>query len=160
MDATRKHNDVPDSDKKDSEILFKIKQYLRKEHHIPFDQIKTEVTIRITRECCEMLGKLDSEEISQIRGLIHTPDVIVTDKDGKPLFIVEQDGRIHESEEQMKKDAARNRHYARAGIPCIVLNTKEIRSAGVTLGAYLDRELEKMEMAKPVGLNPPFSPGS
>ena len=58
----------------------------------------------------------------------------------------------------MKKDAARNRHYAYAGIPCIVLNTKEIRSTGMIPAAYLDKELEKIGMAKPAGSTPHFPP--
>ena len=158
MDVTKKRSNVSDSDKKDSDILFKIKQYLRKEHQIPFEQIKIEFAVRITRGNCELLGQLDREEISHIQGLIHTPDVIVTDKGDKPLFIIEQDGRIHESEEQMKKDAARGKHYAYASIPCIVLSTKEIRSTGMIPAAYLDREMERIGMTKPAGLNLPFFP--
>ena len=112
----------------DSGIVFKIKQYLRKEHRIPFAQIKTECTVRFTRSGCELLGTLNFEEISRIRGLVHTPDIVATGKDGKPLFIIEQDGRIHEFERLVKKDKMRNRHYAKAGIPYAVLSTQEIRS--------------------------------
>ena len=133
----------------DSAILFKIKQYLRKEWKIPFGQINIEHAIRIARGRCEMLGPLDRNRISHARGLIHTPDIVVTDKSGHPQFIIEQDGRIHESEKQMKKDRARNRHYARASIPCIALSTKEIRSLRMTPARYLDKKMKKTGLTKP-----------
>ena len=151
--------DAPDSGRPDSGIVFKIKQYLRKEWQIPSGQINIGHAVRITRGGCEMLGPLSREEISQAGGLIHTPDIIVTDKGGQPQLIIEQDGRIHESEKQMKKDRARNGHYAYVGIPCIVLNTKEIRSARAIPAKYLDRKMEKTGMTKPVGLNPLFFSG-
>ena len=151
--------DAPGSGRPDSGIVFKIKQYLRKEWQIPSGQINIEHAVRITRGGCEMLGPLSREGISQAGGLIHTPDIIVTDNDGHPQLIIEQDGRIHESEKQMKKDRARNGHYAHAGIPYIVLNTKEIRSARVIPAKYLDRKMEKTGMRKPPGLNPLFFSG-
>lgn len=152
----KNHHDTLDNSRLDSGILFQIKKYLRKEHQIPSDQIKIDHAVRITRGGCKLLGRLRREEISQACGIIHTPDITVTDKGGKPLFIIEQDGRIHESERQMKKDKARKRHYAYAGIPCIVLNTKEIGATGMIPATYLDKELEGIGMVKPAGLNPHF----
>ena len=128
----------------DSDILFKIKQYLRKEYRIPFDRIKIENAIQITRKGCVLLGRLTREEISRIKGLVRTPDIIIIDGNGKPWLIIEQDGRVHESEMQMKKDKTRSRHYRYAGIPCIVLNTKKIRSERKKPCTYLDEMMQKM----------------
>ena len=130
--------------KPDSDILFKIKQYLRKEYHIPFDRIKIEHAIQITRKGCVLLGRLTREEISRIKGLVRTPDIIITDGNGKPWLIIEQDGRIHESEMKIKKDKTRSRHYRYAGIPCIVLSTKKIRSERKKPCVYLDEMMQKM----------------
>ena len=116
----------------DSEIVFKIKQHLRKVHQIPAAQIKTEHAIRIYGDGGVVLGPADRRKLSRIRGLVHTPDIVVTDGAGNIRFVIEQDGRAHESEKMTEKDVARNRHYAAAGIPCIVLSTRAIRSAGVT----------------------------
>ena len=130
--------------KLDSDILFKIKKYLRKEYHIPFDRIKIENAIQITRKRCVLLGRLTREEISRVKGLVRTPDIIITDGNNKPWLIIEQDGRIHESEMQMKKDKTRSRHYRYAGIPCIVLNTNKIRSARKKPCTYLDEMMQEM----------------
>ena len=134
----------------DSDILFKIKQYLRKKYHIPFDRIKIENAIQITRKRCILLGRLTREEISRIKGLVRTPDIIIIDGNDKPRLIIEQDGRIHESEMQMKKDKTRSSHYRYAGIPCIVLNTKKIRSERKIPCTYLDEMMQKMGMTAPV----------
>ena len=137
------HDGRPDSD-----VLFKIKKYLRKEYHIPFDRIKIEHAIQITRGHCVMLGRLTREKISQTKGLVRTPDITVTDGNGKPWFIIEQDGRIHESERQVKKDKTRNRHYGYAGIPCIVLNTKKIRAERKKPYIYLDEMMRRIGITK------------
>ncbi len=128
----------------DSEIVFKIKQHLRKVHQIPAAQIKTEHAIRIYGDGGVVLGPADRRKLSRIRGLVHTPDIVVTDGAGNIRFVIEQDGRAHESEKMTEKDVARNRHYAAAGIPCIVLSTRAIRSAGVTAAEYLDREMSRI----------------
>ena len=134
----------------DFDILFKIKQYLRKKYRIPFDRIKIEHAIQITRKRCVLLGRLTREEISRIKGLVRTPDIIIIDGNGKPWLIIEQDGRIHESEMQMKKDKTRSRHYRYAGIPCIVLNTKKIRFERKKPCTFLDEMMQKMGMTAPV----------
>ena len=51
----------------------------------------------------------------------------------------------------------RNGHYAKAGIPCIVLKSSEIRSSRTCMAETLDRELERLGMRKPAGLHLPFS---
>ena len=80
---------------------------------------------------------------------------MVLDEEGGIWFVIEQDGRIHESEKAAKRDEARNRHYAAAGIPCIVLSTKAIRSEGVSAAEYLDREMAKiLGGAEPTGTPP------
>ena len=134
--------------KPDSDILFKIKKCLRKEYHIPFNRIKIEHAIQITRGGCVLLGRLTREKISQTKGLVRTPDIIITDGSGKPQCIIEQDGEIHESERQMKKDKTRSRHYGYAGIPCIVLNTKKIRAERKKPYIYLDEMMRRIEITK------------
>lgn len=123
----------------DSDIIFKIKQHLRKVHRIPADRIKTEHAIRLYRNGGVVLGPANRRNIHQ--GMVRTPDIVVVDREGRIWFVIEQDGRIHDSKKHAEKDEARNRHYANAGIPCIVLSTSAIRSEGMTAAQYLDREM-------------------
>ena len=136
------------NDNLDSDILFKIKQYLRKEHHIQFDQIKIDHTIRITEGRCEILRKLTRAQIKRTGGLIHTPDIIVTREDGEPWFIIEQDGKIHDSETHIKKDQTRNQNYKYANIPYIILSSKKIREANMKPGVYLDKMMREIGIIK------------
>ena len=137
----------------DSDMVFKIKQYLRKEHKIPFPQILTECSILFHANVYKLLGTLKPWQIGRIRGLVHTPDVAVTDSAGSLLLVIEQDGRIHESADVAARDKLRNRHYAKAGIPCIVLKSSEIRSSQTCMAEALDEGLEKLGMRKPAGLH-------
>ena len=137
------HQQILSNDNLDSDILFKIKQYLQKKHQIRFGQIKIDHTIRITKGHCKILGKLTLAEIKKIKGLIRTPDIIVTDKSGEPWFIIEQDGQIHDSETHMKRDQKRNQNYEYANIPCIVLNSKKIREAKMRPCECIDEMLRK-----------------
>ena len=143
----------------DSDILFKIKQYLRKEHKIPFSQILTECSIRFHASGYRILGTLKPWQIGRIRGLVHTPDVVVIDSAGNPLLIIEQDGRIHESADLAARDGLRNDHYAKAGIPYIVLKSSEIRSSQMCMAKSLDEDLERFGMRKPAGLHLPLFSG-
>ena len=141
----------------DSDVIFKIKKYLRKEHKISFSQILTECGIRFRSGRYELLGTLRPWQIGRIRGLVHTPDVAVTDGAGSLLFVIEQDGRIHESADIEARDRVRNGHYAKAGIPCIVLKSSEIRSSRKCMAETLDDGLERLGMRKPAGLHLPSS---
>lgn len=142
------HLHATDCEKFDSDVLFKIKKYLRKEYHIPFEQIKIECTIRISYRRGVLLGRLTYEKISQLKGLLHTPDITITNADDKPHIVIEQDGKNHETKTQLKKDLARNRHYEYAGILCIVLNTKKIKTEKKTPGAYLDDAMRDIGITK------------
>ena len=139
---------MADGSKSDSDVLFNIKKYLRKEHHIPFARIKIGYTVRISYGRCVLLGRLTYEKISRVKGLLHTPDIIIIGADGRPYIVIEQDGRIHDTTLQIKKDLARNRHYRYAGILCIVLNTKKIRSEKKIPGVYLDDALRAVGLTK------------
>ena len=124
----------------DSDIIFKIKQHLRKVHRIPADRIKTEHAVRLYKNGGVVLGPANHRN----RGMVRTPDIVVLDGEDKVWFVIEQDGRIHDSKKHAEKDEARNRHYANAGIPCIVLSTSAIRSEGMTAARYLDREMARV----------------
>ena len=154
MRITRKRsrNEFGDGDP-DSDIVFKIKKYLRKEHKIPFSQILTECSILFRAGGYELLGTLKPWQIGRIRGLVHTPDVAVTDGAGNLLLVIEQDGRIHESADVEVRDRLRNGHYAKAGIPYIVLKSSEIRSSRMCMAKSLDEDLERLGMRKPAGLH-------
>ncbi len=141
----------------DSDMVFKIKQYLRKEHKIPFSQILIECSMLFHANGHKLLGTLKPRRIGRIRGLVHTPDVAVTDCAGSLLFVIEQDGRIHESADVAARDKLRNGHYAKAGIPCIVLKSSEIRSSRKCMAEILDNGLERLGMRKPAGLHLSFS---
>ena len=56
----------------------------------------------------------------------------------------DQNCRIHDHKKHAKKDVAPNRHYADAGIPCIVLGTSAIRSGGMTAAPYLNRGMARV----------------
>ena len=130
----------------DSSVIFQIKKHLRRKYHIPFKQIKTEHAIKPTKKGCIVLPPPPKHKKSQIRRPFHTPDVIITDKNDDPKVIIEQDGRIHESKTHSEKDKVRNGHYARMGIPYIILNSKKIKSTGMTPAAYLDNLLKKLDI--------------
>ena len=152
INRKRSRNEFGDGNP-DSDILFKIKKYLRKEHKIPFSQILTECGILFHAGGYELLGTLKPWQIGRIRGLVHTPDVAVTDGAGSLLLVIEQDGRIHESADVEARDRLRNGHYAKAGIPCIALKSSEIRSSRTSMAETLDEGLEKLGMRKPAGLH-------
>lgn len=128
----------------DSNIIFKIVQHLKRVHRVPANRIKTECPVRIYNGNYTVLKPTKSGRAPQNKCLIHTPDIIVLDDEDSIRFIIEQDGRIHELSKVAKKDVERNRHYASAGIPYIVMNTTVIRSEGVTAAEYLDREIERV----------------
>lgn len=128
----------------DSDIIFKIRQHLRKAHRIPADRIKTEHAVRIYKDGYAVLKPARDGRTPRSRGLVHAPDIIVLDDEDRIWFVIEQDGRIHESDKVAKRDEERNRHYAAAGIPCIVMNTEAIRSEGVPAAEYLDREMGRI----------------
>ena len=128
----------------DSEIIFKIRQHLRKAHRIPASRIKTEHAVRIYKDGYAVLKPARDGRAPRSRGLVHAPDIIVLDDEDRIWFVIEQDGRIHESDKVAKRDEERNHHYAAAGIPCIVMSTKAIRSEGVPAAEYLDREVGRV----------------
>ena len=130
----------------DSDILFQIKKYLKKKYHIPTNQIKIGYSIKFTDNDCKIIGKLTYIEISNIAKsfLMHTPDIIITDKDETPKLIIEQDGKIHDDDKIVKKDQKRNKHYDKAGIPSIIINSKKLKMLKKTYQVYLDEEIEKM----------------
>lgn len=137
----------------DAGALFQIKQLLVKRYRIPSQRILIEHTICITDDGCNILGRLHYSKIAFIRGLKHTPDVMVTDVDDKPVLVVEQDGRAHDSTERAKKDKERNEHYAKAGILCIAVNTKNAAAMGLTPLQYLDEELHVLSTLRLLGLS-------
>ena len=154
----RKSQNRLDDGRHDSDIIFKIKQYLRKEHKIRASQILIECRILFRAGGYKLLGTR-TRQIGWIKGLVHTPDLAVTDGAGGLLFVVEQDGRIHESADLAARDRLRNGHYAKAGIPYIVLKSSEIRSSRTCMAESLDRDLEGLGMRKPAGLHiqPPLA---
>ena len=135
---------VPGNVRLDSDILFNIAKHLRRRYKIPQGRIKIEHAIRITGKGAEVLGPMTYEEISYVRGLVHTPDVMVVDGEGKPVLIIEQDGRSHDAEGGAERDRMRDGHYERAGIPFIAMKTSAIRSLGVTPAEYLDSEMARL----------------
>ena len=138
----------------DADILFSITKYLRQRYGIPLKRSKIDHTIRITDGKVEVLGRMTYEEISLIRGLVHTPDVLVVDEEGVPVLIIEQDGMSHNSKERIQKDKARNEHYKSTGIPFIIMRTSVIKSLGVSSATYLDGEMKKL------GWRPCSEPGA
>ncbi len=137
----------------DSDIVFKIKKYLRKEHKIRASQILIECRVLFRAGGYKLLGTHKIGQTEWIKGLVHTPDLAVTDGAGGLLFVVEQDGMIHESAALAIRNRLRNGHYAKAGIPCVVLKSSEIRSSRTCMAERLDRELERLGMRKPAGLH-------
>lgn len=129
----------------DSDIIFQVKKYLRKSYQIPPSQIKIEA-LKITKKGCIVLGPLSHFEIAMMPDLIRTPDIIVTNANNKPQFMIEQDGHIHQSKKVIKKDKIRNTHYAQAGLPYIILSTATIKSTGMIPVKYLDTKLEKIDV--------------
>lgn len=125
----------------DSDMLFTIKKHLNKKHHIRNGCIQIEPTIKIKGHSCIVLGRMSRQQLAFIRGLVHTPDIVVVNESSMPTLIIEYDGISHNSPERIKKDESRNEHYKKAGIPYIVLNSREIRSLNLTPLEYLDTKM-------------------
>ena len=143
--ARKRSNGKPDSD-----IVFKIKQYLRKEYQVDFARIKTDCIIKFTDQGYKLLESAGRMAHRRLGGLIHTPDIAITNEHGGLVAVIEQDGRIHDTKKRAEKDEARNRHYINADIPLIVPNSSVIRAEETSLGAYLDREMYRIGIVKPV----------
>ena len=138
----------------DSDIIFNIKKHLRKVHMIPFSQILIERRILFHAGGYKLLEPRKPRQPGRIKGLVHTPDLVVTDGLESILFVVEQDGKIHDSPVFAAKDGQRNQHYSEAGIPYVILKTSKIRSRRMSIAEFLDRELERrLGMRKPAGLH-------
>lgn len=135
--------------KPDSGIIFKIKQYLRKEYQIDFVRIKTDCAIKFTGRGYKLLEPAGCTARRWLGGLIHTPDIAITDEHGGLVAVIEQDGRIHDTRKHAEKDEVRNRHYGNAGIPLIVISSSVIRAEKTSLGAYLDREMRRIGIVRP-----------
>ena len=134
----------PVSKNADSRIIYAIKKHLRAAWHIRNNRILIEYAIKIKGGRCKVLGRRSRFKLAFTRGLVHTPDILVVDCKNKPALVIEQDGSVHDSAEHVEKDGRRNRHYAEAGIPYIVLNSKKIRSLKLSLLEYLDMEMSKV----------------
>ncbi|MCY4490112.1 MAG: hypothetical protein OXC46_01450 [Thaumarchaeota archaeon] len=137
----------------DSDIIFNIKKYLRKEHHIRASQILIECRILFHNNSYDIFKPQKKDQPRYIRGLTHTPDITVVNDEDDIVFIVEQDGKIHDLVEFTKKDKLRNYHYTSAGIPYIILKSSQIRSNQICMAECLDSELERLGLRKPAGLH-------
>lgn len=145
MSSKRARSRNPSKTSLDSDVLFKITQYLRKHHRIPFSQILIEPTIKFTRDGPKVLGRLRRLKVAFIRN-VRTPDIVVVDGKNKPVLIIEQDGHTHNAPDAVEKDAARNAQYDRASIRYIILNTQKIKAAGMTPGQYLDKKMKEINL--------------
>ena len=145
----RTHTRNRPNGKPDSDIVFKIKQYLRKEYRMDFARIKTDCTIKFMGRGYKLLEPAGRTARRRVGGLIHTPDIAITDEHGGLVAVIEQDGRIHDTKKHAKRDEARNQHYANADIPLIVLNSSVIRAEETSLGSYLDREMCRIGIVRP-----------
>ena len=148
IQAKPKKNKVIDNDKLDSDVLFDIAKYLRKKHHILMSRIKIEYSIKFTHTGYKILDKKTHMEISNIvkKYSVRTPDIIVLDKNKILKLIIEQDGKSHESESQIKKDKKRNNLYTKAGIPFIIISTKQLKSKKKAWHSYLDDKLAELDI--------------
>ena len=139
---------TPDTDvdrKYDSDAIFAIVKHVRKHYDVRMDQIKQECTVELTGHGCKIHGEhMTLLEISALskRHHIHTPDIVVTDKDGEPKLIIELDGKSHESMDVAARDKRRNKHYAKSGVPFIVINTAQLKRKNRPAFAHLDEEIE------------------
>ena len=134
----------------DSDVIFSIRQYLVKNYPIRAKQIKIEYIIEFVNKKTKLLEPVSELEKSHLakKHPIRTPDIIVVYNNdaNKIWFIIEQDGKIHESKKIIKKDKMRNMQYKKANIPLIVLNTKELKSEKKAWYAKLDEEMERIRV--------------
>ena len=73
------------------------------------------------------VGRLEISHMAK-RHPVHTPDITVADRElKKPLLVLELDGKSHESSKSAERDRRRDRHYEKAGIFLIVLNSARMR---------------------------------
>lgn len=130
----------------DSDDIFAIVRHLRKHYGIRLGQIRQECTVEFTHRGRKIHGEhmdlIDISALSKTR-LIHTPDIVVTGRDGEPELIIELDGYIHESRDVAARDRRRNRHYIDSGVPFIIISKARLRHSRKNTFAYLDEEMER-----------------
>lgn len=131
----------------DSDDIFTIVRYLRKRHGIRMFQIKQECTVEFADHGCRICGEhMPLRAITRLARtrLIHTPDIVVTDRGGEIGLIIELDGKIHETEDVAARDQRRNEHYANFGIPFIVISSSRLKRERKNAFTYLDEEIERI----------------
>ena len=133
--------------RRDSDGIFAVARYIRKRYDVRQSQIRQECTVEFTPNGCVIHGEnmsyMDISVLSKTR-IIHTPDIVVTDTEGKPGLIVELDGRIHESEKVTARDRRRNGNYARSGVPFVVISKARLEREGRHAFEHLDEEIKRI----------------
>ena len=130
--------------RRDSDDIFAVAKYIRKRYDVRRCQIRQECTVELASNGCVIHGEnmpyIQISALSKTR-IIHTPDIVVTDTEGKPGLIVELDGWIHESEKVAARDRRRNGNYARSGVPFVVISKARLEREGTNAFEHLDEEI-------------------
>ena len=133
--------------RRDSDDIFAVARYIRKRYDVRRSQIRQECTVEFTPNGCVMHGEnmsyMDISALSKTR-IIRTPDIVVTDTEGKLGLIIELDGWIHESEKVAARDRRRNENYARSGVPFVVISRARLEREGTNAFEHLDEEIRKI----------------
>jgi len=122
-----------------------IASYLQEKHSISPEKIKLDWYL-VLHPDSTILGiyeKIDSRSFSK-KFIVHSPDVVICDESGLPLLIIELDGKIHhETNRKKNRTKRRNKNYHLANIPCIVINSDDLRS-DESWKKFLDKEIREI----------------
>lgn len=122
-----------------------IALYLQEKHFISHENIKLDwyLVLYPDNTILGIYEKIDSRSFSK-KFIVHSPDVLICDESNLPLLIVELDGKIHhESNKKRNRTKRRNKNYHLANIPCIVINSDDLKS-DESWRKFLDDEIHEI----------------
>ncbi len=137
-----------DSGKDDEVQLQALAAYLV--HTLGFapDRIKKEPFLLFSQYDGSLAGTcyqmVTQEELDGC--VAHHPDIVILNKRGRPICIVELDGSYHDSKTGRRKTERRNGHYRDARIPCIVLNIADLKLLKKTWFDFLEDEIRRLKI--------------
>ncbi len=107
-----------------------ISSHLQENHFISPEKIKLDWYLILYPDST-ILGiyeKIDYRSFCK-KFIVHSPDVVICDECNMPLLIIELDGKIHhETNKKKNRTKRRNKNYHLANIPCVVIESDDLRS--------------------------------
>lgn len=134
------------SKKADDVQLMAISAYLEHTCGIPEKRIKKDWFVLINPTTGKIFGLTEAVLPKMVKPntVIHNPDIMILDEKYKLLCIIELDGYSHRVGDGVERTAKRNRHYARTGMPFVVIDIAEFADARKNWFEFIDESLSDL----------------